>query len=58
MEVSLEYSETFGGGGINDDNDYHAPFNTVVGLSSEMSELGVFMIVNYKGKLATPQRSC
>lgn len=26
--------------------------------SSKVSELGVFMIVNNKGKLATPQRSC
>lgn len=31
---------------------------TVVQPLSKVSELGVFLIVNNKGKLATPQRSC
>lgn len=31
---------------------------TVVRPLSKVSESGVFMIVNNKGKLATPQRSC
>lgn len=31
---------------------------TVVQPLSKVDELGVFMIVNNEGKLATPQRSC
>lgn len=51
------------GGESDDDDDGHGSHSlplvyTVVQPLSKVSELGVFMIVNNKGKLATPQRSC